>query len=82
MAEIFTSVLGKSVRHTNPSIFSFIRQMRAQGLPIDFILVMAGIYTTTRFGFASTITPDVEQLLNRPPIKMQQFVEDYRQLWL
>jgi uncharacterized protein YbjT (DUF2867 family) len=82
VAEVFTSVLDKPVRYTNPSIFTFIRKLRAQGVPIGFILVMTGIYTTTRLGFAGSITPDVEQLLNRPAITIQQFVEDYRELWV
>lgn len=81
VAEIFTSVLGKPVRYTNPSIFKFIR-VRARELPIDFVLVMAGIYTTTRLELAGNITEDVEQLLNRAPITIQQFVEDYKQLWV
>ncbi|BAZ14369.1 NmrA family protein [Calothrix sp. NIES-4071] len=81
VAEIFTSVLDKPIRYTNPSIFKFIR-MRAQELPIDFVLVMAGIYTTTRLGLAGSITGDVKLLLNRPPITVQKFVEDYRHLWV
>jgi NADP-dependent 3-hydroxy acid dehydrogenase YdfG len=66
----------------NPSVWSFIKQMRDRGLPMDFILVMAGIYTTARLGLASHLTPDVEQLLARPPITMRQYVEDYWQCWL
>jgi uncharacterized protein YbjT (DUF2867 family) len=82
VADIFTAILGKSIRYTNPSVLSFVWQMVTRGLPIDFVLVMTAIYTTARLGLADTITPDVEQLLNRPPLTVQQYVEDYRHCWL
>jgi uncharacterized protein YbjT (DUF2867 family) len=82
VAEIFTQVLNKPIRYTNPSVIKFITQMRARGLPIGFVLVMAAIYTTTRLGLASSITSDVQVLLKRPPLTMRQFVEDYQEDWL
>ncbi len=41
--------------------------MRERGLPWGFVLVMAGIYTTTRLGLAGGVTPDTAELLNRAP---------------
>ncbi|MBG1243288.1 SDR family oxidoreductase [Nostoc sp. NZL] len=81
VADIFTSVLGKRVRY-NPNALKFIRQMRLSGLPMDFVLVMVAIYTTARLGLAGNITSDTEQLLNRSPLTIRQYVEDYRQCWL
>lgn len=65
-----------------PLNLKFLRQMRSQRLPIDFTLVMLAIYTTARLGLAGSITPDTEQLLNRSPLTIQQYIEDYRQFWL
>ena len=42
---------------------------------------MAGIYLTARWGLAGRTTSDVQRVLGRPPIAMQQFVEDYRNVW-
>jgi uncharacterized protein YbjT (DUF2867 family) len=81
VADIFTSVLGKRVRY-NPSLLKFVRQMCSSGLPIDFVLVMVAIYTTARLGLAGDITSDTEQLLNRSPLTIRQYVEDYQQFWL
>ncbi|MEA5625446.1 SDR family oxidoreductase [Nostoc sp. UHCC 0251] len=81
VADIFTSVLGKRVRY-NPSLLNFVRQMRSKRLPIGFILVMVAIYTSARLGLAGKITPDTEQLLNRSPLTIRQYIEDYRQFWL
>jgi uncharacterized protein YbjT (DUF2867 family) len=82
VATIFTTILGRQIQYTNPSIPTFILQMLRQGFSLQFILVMVGIYTTARFGLADLVTSDVQQLLDRPPISMQQYVEDYRQCWL
>jgi uncharacterized protein YbjT (DUF2867 family) len=90
VATIFTNVLNRPIHYTNPSIPIFIWQMLRQGFPLQFVLVMVGIYTTARFGLASMVTSDVEQLLDRVPIStalvarfaFEQYVEDYRQCWL
>jgi uncharacterized protein YbjT (DUF2867 family) len=82
VATIFTNVLGRPIHYTNPSIPIFIWQMLRKGFPLQFVLIMVGIYTTARFGLADLVTSDVQQLLARLPISMQQYVEDYRQCWL
>lgn len=82
VATIFTTVLGRPIHYTNPPIPIFIWQMLQQGFPLPFVLVMVGIYTTARFGLAGIVTSDVSQLLDRVPISMQQYVEDYRECWL
>jgi uncharacterized protein YbjT (DUF2867 family) len=81
VAEILTEVLDRPIRYSRPGLLKFIWTMRDRGLSLDFVLVMAGIYTTTRFGLAKTITPNVKQLLGRSPISLRQFVEDYQSVW-
>lgn len=81
VADIFTSILGKPIRYANPSLLNFIWQMRVR-VPLPFILIMAAIYTTVRLGYSAQMTSDVEQLLGRPPLTMQQYVKDYQQFWL
>jgi uncharacterized protein YbjT (DUF2867 family) len=82
VAEIFTAVLKRSIYYAKPSLPSFIWQMSRQEFSLPFVLVMAGIYTTTRFGLADTVTSDVQRLLDRPPLSMQNYVEDYQHSWL
>ena len=82
VATIFTTVLGRPIHYTNPPIPIFIWQMLQQGFPLPFVFVMVGIYTTARFGLAGMVTSDVRQLLDRDPIKIEQYIEDYRQCWL
>ncbi len=82
VAEIFTEVLGKPITYTNPSIIRFALSMYKRGLDIKFIAVMIGIYTTAKLGLASKLTTDTQDILQRAPISMRQFVEDYRECWL
>ena len=82
VATIFTNVLDRPIHYAKPSIPIFIWQMLRQGFPLQLVLVMVGIYTTARFGLAGMVTSDVEQLLGRAPISMQQYVENYRKCWL
>jgi uncharacterized protein YbjT (DUF2867 family) len=82
VATIFTNVLGRPIHYTNPAIPIFIWQMLRQGFPLQFVLIMVGIYTTARFGLADLVTSDAQQLLNRPPISIEQYIEDYRECWL
>jgi uncharacterized protein YbjT (DUF2867 family) len=82
VATIFTNILDRPIHYTNPAIPIFIWQMLRQGFPLQFVLIMVGIYSTARFGLADLVTSDVRQLLDRPPISIEQYVEDYRQCWL
>ncbi len=82
VAEIMSSVLGRHIRYTHPSIIQFlVRQMRAGAKP-GFAILMAGLYTLTRFGNAKDVSPEVAQVLGRPPILFRQFVNDYRTCWM
>lgn len=81
IAEIFTSVLGRKILYSNPSLLNFWWRMRSRGFPLPFILVMMGIYTTAKLGLAGTVTPETEQLLQRPPITVRQYVENYQTCW-
>lgn len=81
VAETFSEVLGREVRYANPGIVQFALHMRRQGFAWPFIGVMVGIYSVARFGRAGRVTDTVQELLGRPPIRLRQFVQDYRQVW-
>ena len=81
VASIFSDVLDRDIRYTNPSFLDFGRHMRDQGHPWPFVGVMMGIYLTARLGLARRVTGDLEAVLGRPPRSMRQFVEDNRACW-
>jgi len=82
VATILTASLGRTIRYTRPSVIGFVAQQLRQGSSIGLTVVMAGLYTITRFGNASEVTQDVQTLLGRPPILFKQFVNDYRAAWI
>lgn len=80
-AQIFTEVLGKTVRYANPSLAQFVYQSWQKRKNLTFVLVMAGIYTSARLGRAAGITDELPQILGRPQIIFRKFVEDYADVW-
>jgi uncharacterized protein YbjT (DUF2867 family) len=81
VAEMMTDVLERPITYSNPSPLSFARRFRARGYERGYISVMEGIYLTTRFGMADTITPDAVAMLGRPTITMRRYIEDYAPVW-
>ena len=81
VAQIFREMLDRPIRYANPGWWRFARRMRQRGLAWSYIVVMIGIYTTARLGWAGRVSPELEQLLGRPPITMRLFVEDHARVW-
>lgn len=82
VAEIFTEVLGRRVHYSKPSVVQFFwRWWRAGKTPLTFILVMTILYVTVALGRAGQLSPQLGQLLGRPPLTMRQYVEDYKPIW-
>jgi len=82
VAEILSDVLKKPIAYRNPSLLSFIWRSWQKHKNLSFVLVMAIIYTTARFGQAGLITEGLPKLLNRKPISFRQFAEDYKDCWI
>lgn len=81
VAAKLSTTLKRPITYTNPFILTFIRNQLKSGKQLGNILVMAGLYTITRFGNASKVTHDVETILGRPPISFDKFAHDYRSSW-
>ena len=47
----------------------------------EFVNVMILIYNTNRLGFAARVTGDVKRILGREPIGVQEFVQDFKQVF-
>ncbi len=76
-----STVLGRAIRYTRPSTFTFLRKQLKAGQKLGYALVVTALYTITRFGNAESVTDDVATILGRPPISFDQFARDYRQCW-
>lgn len=81
VAEILSEELARKIRYTNPSPFRFFfAQQRRSGIGYAFVVTM--LYTITRFGNASEVSDDVQNILGHEPISFRQFARDYRDHWL
>lgn len=81
VADLFSQVLGRTITYSDPSPLRFAWRIRQHGHPWGYVSVMTAIYLTTRFGMAQAIAPEMAQLLGCPPIRMQQFIADFAELW-
>ena len=82
IAAIFTSVLGRRVVYENPSLLKFVWQSwRVKRRKIGFVLVMAILYSSARFGRAAHLSDTLANLLERRPKTFADFVADYRDVW-
>jgi len=81
VAEIFSKVLNREIVYTKPSAVKFLWKSWRSGTKLPFALVMTWLYNQTKNGMGEKVTPTVEDLLQRPPLSMQQFVTDHAHLW-
>ena len=56
--------------------------MLKRGVKKDYVNVMVMLYLITQLGNAKKVTPTLEQVLGRPPITFEKFVQDHRALFL
>ena len=81
VAEIMTRALGRSIAYHSPGVVRFYRSMRARGYARAHVAVTLALYTTARVGLAADLSDDLEHLLGRPPISLEQFVDEHLAVW-
>lgn len=81
-AAIMTRVLQSKITYSKPSLLRFRKTMLKRGVKKDYVNVMVMLYLITQLGNAKKVTPTLEQVLGRPPITFEKFVQDHRALFL
>lgn len=81
VADLFTAVLSRKITYKNPSGFSFfLSQIRKS--PLMFALVTTWLYSNTKSGMADQVTGEVKRLTGREPIRLKQYIQDYKESWV
>ena len=80
VADLFTKILGRKITYKNPSSLAFFSR-QAKGSNLMFATVTTWLYGNTRKGMAETVTGEVKRLLGSEPIKLQQYIQDYKDYW-
>jgi len=77
VADIFTQVQGRRIAYLRPTPAEYAARQRALGVPAEFIAVMRSLYWTVRLGIGAKVTPELGELLGRPPGTMAQYARDF-----
>jgi uncharacterized protein YbjT (DUF2867 family) len=77
VAEIFTQVQGRPIRYRRPTAAEYAARQQALGVQPEFIKVMRSLYWTVRLGIGAKVTPELGQLLGRPPVTMADYARDF-----
>jgi uncharacterized protein YbjT (DUF2867 family) len=76
-AEILSKQLGKKVNYVNVSDEDARKGMKEMGMDEWFINSMIELFEIFRAGYASAISPVIEQITRNKPISFSQFASDY-----
>lgn len=81
VASVLSAELGRAIVYEDISPLRYWREVRATGAAAQYAVVVSVIQLTTRLGLASKVTGEVQRLLGRPPIPLEQYIRDYRDVW-
>lgn len=77
VAAVFTDVLDRPIRYTDPSRLAFARRLYGRGVPAPLVAFMVVEYSVVRLGVGGRTTDDVARVLGREPRTMREFVADH-----
>ncbi len=78
VADIFSHVQGRRITYVRPTPGEYAARQVALGVPDEFVKVMRSLYWTVRLGIGAKVTPELGELLGRPPVTMQQYAARLR----
>ncbi len=81
VASVLSEALGRPIAYRNPGVLAFLRHVSGSGNPVALGLVMTGVYTAARLGWAASVSPALESLIGRKPTSFRSFVADYAATW-
>jgi uncharacterized protein YbjT (DUF2867 family) len=81
IAYLFSEALHKEIYFHDISKEVFEKILRSAGWPAGTIEGTLQLCSHVKDGITSRVTPDLETILKREPIKFQQFISDYIKTW-
>ncbi|NCN04720.1 MAG: NmrA family NAD(P)-binding protein [Spirochaetales bacterium] len=83
IAQILSADLGRNITYSRPGILRFLAHRRRLGTPWGQVITMAALYTITRLGLApATLSPDLANLLDRPPHSLEDWIKENIDQWM
>jgi len=81
VASLLSAVLGRPIDYEPIGLLRYRRELLAQNLPSAYVNVQVLINTVARLGLAARVNDVVAQVLGRPPITLERYLIDHRDLW-
>jgi len=81
VATTFSKHLNKKITYTNPSMKTYQKHMESLGFDQGYVKVTKLLYMMTRLGTAKKVTDQVEQLLKRKPMRLDDFIIENKEIW-
>jgi uncharacterized protein YbjT (DUF2867 family) len=77
IADIISQVVGRKINYIDVSEEAARSEMKQSGMPDVIVENTMELYGIYKSGYASEVTPTVEQVTGNKPISFEQFVKDY-----
>lgn len=81
VAQAITKASGKTITYKNISPDEFKENLLSMGLPKDYVEFLAMIMGFLREGYSAGVTNSVKEVLQREPLALSAYVNDYQQKW-
>ena len=81
VAHLFSENLNKEIEYNDISEELFEKSLKAAGWPTGTIMGTLQLCSHVKKGETAIITDSVEKIINREPIKFDQFIRDYSNNW-
>jgi uncharacterized protein YbjT (DUF2867 family) len=81
IAAVISSVSGREINYHSISEEEMCKGALDNGLPEPNVGYLSVLYQVTRTGYLSGTTPDVEEVLGRPPINFVEFAQLNKTAW-
>jgi uncharacterized protein YbjT (DUF2867 family) len=77
IAEIISQVVGRKIGYVDVPEDTARQEMKQSGMPEVLVEANMELYGLYKLGYASEVTPVVEQVTGKKPITFEQFANDY-----
>jgi uncharacterized protein YbjT (DUF2867 family) len=80
-AQTISKAIGKPVAHISVSTEAAVKTMQGWGMPPFIVSIMDSLNHIVSAGYASGVSPDVENILGRKPRSFKAFVAEHASGW-
>jgi len=81
VASLLSAEVGRPVVYEPVGLLGARRELRAAGLPRDYVNVQLMINTIARLGLADSVNQEIRGLLGKPPRRLVDYIAEHRDQW-